>query len=198
MAVSRPKVQVDLRPYYKGEERGHSDKHLIVLHETVSYDQAGVGDIKGVASFMDAGGLEIHGIVDIEANSAWCYDPTAVYDHAASGSGNVNTRSIGFEQVSNIPLLHTNAERVDAWRPTGPRKKQLNKVAEWIAFLHGKVGIPFQYSEGVVAGITSHWDVSQTFLGSGHWDCKPVHKGGHYPILYVINKAEQIWKYSEL
>lgn len=191
--MRRPAVAVDLRPYYQGEERGHHRKELIVLHETVSHDKPGLGDIKGVASFMDATGLEIHGIIDIEGNAGWCYDPRAIYDHAASGSGGVNTRSIGFEQVSDVPFLKTNAERIKAWDPEGPRRKQLNRVAAWCAWLSQTEGIPLQFSEGREPGITSHWNVSETFLGGdGHWDCKPKHQGGHYPILYVVHKARQI------
>ena len=90
--VARPRVDVDLRPYFKGEERGHSVKELIVCHETVSYNREGFGDIQSVAAYMDSVGLEIHGIIDSEANSGWCYDANAIYDHAASGDGNV-TRS---------------------------------------------------------------------------------------------------------
>ena len=190
--MRRPRVDVDLRPYYAGEERGHHSKELIVLHETVSHNRIGLGDITGVASFMDATGLEIHGIIDIEAHSAWCYDPTAVYDHAASGDGAVNTRGIGFELVSEIPFPPTRAERKEAWNPEGARRKQLNRAAAWCAWLHEKQGIPLWFSRGRTPGITSHWNVSQTFLGGdGHWDCHPVHMGGHFPILYVVHKARQ-------
>ena len=95
--LKRPRAEVDLRPFFGDEERGHAVKELIVCHETVSYNRVGLGDIQGVAAFMDSRQLEIHGIIDVEGHSAWCFDQRAVYDHVASGSGNVNTRSIGFE-----------------------------------------------------------------------------------------------------
>lgn len=191
--MRRPRVDVDLRPYFQGEDRGHVRKELIVLHETVSHDKPGLSDITAPAAFLDSTGLEIHGIIDGEGHSGWAYDRRAIYDHAASGSGNVNTRSIGFEQVSDIPMLDTKAERIAAWDPKGPRRKQLDKVAEWCAWLHFAEGIPLKYSDGRASGITSHWSVSKTFLGGdGHWDCWPKHKGGHYPILYVIRKAVRI------
>ncbi len=191
--MKRPKVDVDLRPFFFTEAGGHHSKSLIVLHETVSHDRPGISDITAPAAFLDSTGLEIHGIIDMEAHSGWCYDRRAIYDHAASGSGMVNTRSIGFEQVSDIPMLPTNKERIDAWRPTGPRRQQLNKVAEWCAWLSFSEDIPLVFSDGSKPGITSHWNVSETFLGGdGPWDCKPKHLGGHYPILYVINKAKQI------
>jgi len=197
--VKRPKVNVDLRPFFLNEARGHQRKSIIVLHETVSHDRPGTGDITSVASFMDSTGLEIHGIIDQEANSGWCFDRRAIYDHTASGSCGVNSKSVGFEQVSDIPLLSGNTARKKAWDPRGPRRKQLLKVAEWCAWLSASEGIPLVYSDGTKPGITSHWSVSEACLGGdGHWDCKPVHKGGHYPILYVIRKAQQILEGGEL
>jgi hypothetical protein len=189
----RPHIDVDLRPYFLTEAGGHHAKELIVLHETVSHDRPGVSDITGPAAFLDSTGLEIHGIIDIEAHSGWCYDRRAIYDHARSGTGMVNTRSVGFEQVSDVPFLPTRAQRRAAWDPKGPRRKQLNKVAEWCAWLSTVEKIPLKFSDGRTPGITSHWNVSETFLGGdGHWDCWPIHMGGHYPILYVINRAKQI------
>lgn len=184
-----PRVDVDLRPYYKGEERGRHVKSLIVLHETVSPNRPGLTDITSPAAFLDRQGYEIHGIVDAEAHSAWCYDATAVYDHAASGIGNVNTRSVGFELVSEIPLQPSPARFAAWWK----RRRQLDKVAEWCAWLHHSEGIPLRYSDASKPGITSHWDVSNTYLqGHGHWDCWPRHKGGHFPMLYVVARARKL------
>lgn len=198
MPVSRPRVDVDLRPFFKGEEPATHDKTLIVCHETVSYNRVGLGDITGVAAFMDSRQLEIHGIIDVEGHSAWSYEPRHVYDHALSGDGMVNTRSIGFELVSEIPFLQTGALRREAWQAR-KRRKQLDKLAAWCAWLHVTQGIPLRYSDASTPGITSHWDVSRTYLGGhGHWDCWPLHKpGGHFPILYVVRKAQQIVRDTE-
>lgn len=195
--MRRPRVDLDLRPYYRGEERGHVRKSLIVCHETVSYNRAGLGDEKAVAAYMDSTGLEIHGIIDLEGYSAWCYDHRAIYDHAASGQGAVNTRSIGFELVSEIPFLRTPLLRREAWRARR-RRRQLDKLAAWCAWLHHVEGIPLRYSDSDEPGITSHWDVSRRWLGGhGHWDCWPIHKGGHFPMLYVVRKAQQIYRASQ-
>lgn len=189
--MKRPKVDVSLRGMF--DSHGSNRKSLIVLHETVSHDSPGTGDILAPAKFLASKGYGIHGIVDGDGNSGWAYNRRGLYYHAASGGGNVNTRSIGFEQVSDVPLLKTNAERIKAWDPRGPRGKQLRKIAEWCAWLHFAEGIPLVFSDGRTPGITSHWNVSETFLGGdGHWDCHPKHQGGHYPILYVIRKAQQI------
>jgi hypothetical protein len=196
--MNRPRVDLDLRPYFKGEERGHAVKDLIVCHETVSYNRSGTSDMSSVAAFMDSRELEIHGIIDKEAHSAWCFDQRAIYDHAASGEGNVNTRSVGFELVSEIPMLRPGL-RYPTWRK---RRRQLDKLAHWCAWLHVTEGIPLKYSDSSpgVGGITTHWSVSQRWLGGhGHWDCWPKHKpGGYFPVLYVVHKARQIVESWEL
>lgn len=191
--VKMPSVQVDLRPYFHEESRGGTRKSLIVLHETVSPDYPGLLDIKGPARYMDSIGLEVHGIIDAEANSAWCYDSTAIYDHALSrgtrGDGRVNSRSVGFELVSRIPGMPSRL-RLPAWRA---RTKQLDKVAHWCAWLHETEGIPLEYSDSSEPGVTTHWSVSQRWgVPHGHWDCRPAHLGGHFPVLYVVQKARNI------
>lgn len=193
--VKRPHVDVDLSPYFQAEEPRTAVKDLIVCHETVSYNRVGLGDITGVAAFLDSRQLEIHGIIDAEGHSAWSInDQRRIYDHALGG--NTNRRSVGFELVSEIPFLKTNLLRREAWQAR-KRRKQLDKLAQWCAWLHVTEGIPLRYSDASEAGITSHWDVSRTYLGGhGHWDCWPIHRGGHFPILYVIRKAEQILESS--
>lgn len=187
MAVKRPPVDVDLRPYTKAH--GHSAKSLVVLHETVSGDAPGVSDIVGPSAFLAKAGLGIHLVVDAEGKSGWCYDPEALLYHCASNGGNVNTRSIGIEQVSRIPL-EPSVLRPRLWLK---RRRQLRRVAEWLAWLHQTEGIPLVYSDGSKPGITTHWDVSHTYdVPGGHWDCWPVKKGGHYPVHYVIALARKI------
>lgn len=191
--VTKPRVHVDLAPLFRDESRGSAPKELVVLHETISPDYPGLADITGPARYMDSVGLEIHCVVDADGNSGWAGDANAIYDHCASkgskGNGNVNTRSVGIEQVSKIPALPSPL-RLPAWLK---RKRQLNVVAQWCAWLHATEGIPLRYSDGSKPGITTHWSVSQTYgVPHGHWDCWPKHLGGHYPVLYVVSKARQI------
>ena len=57
---------------------------------------------------------------------------------------------------------------------------------------------PAQVLEGGVAGDHDALDVSEYWLnGDGHWDCWPIHMGGHFPALYVVNKAQQILAAAE-
>jgi hypothetical protein len=104
----------------------------------------------------------------------------------------VNTRSIGFELVSEIPMLRPGLRFPTWWK----RRKQLDKVAHWIAWLRATEGIPIRYSDGSKPGVTTHWHVSRTFLGGhGHWDCWPRHEpGGYFPAMYVVRKAQSIAK----
>lgn len=195
MTVPRPRVDVDVSTLI-GSSRihGHHAKDLIVLHETVSGDSAGVGDITSPARFLAREGYGIHLLVDREGKSGWLGDPTAIVWHAASGTGNVNTRGIGIEQVSPIPL-HPSPVRFREW---WARRRQLNKVAAWCAWLCQTQGIPIRYSDGREPGITTHWDVSHTYhVAGGHWDCWPKHKHGYYPVLYVVQKARNIARAAE-
>ena len=95
--------------------------------------------------------------------------------------------------MSEVPFEKDKALRRKMWDPRGPRRKQLDRVAEWIAWLAPKQGIPIRPTMSQRPGITTHWQISKTWLnGDGHWDCWPVHLGGHFPLLYVVNKALQI------
>lgn len=191
--VPRPKVDVDLGPLFASESRGRAVKELIVCHETISPDAPGVSDIVNPMRYMDGAGLEVHGCIDRDGNSGWAGDAKAIFDHAGSrgvrGDGRVNTRSVGFELVSRIPL-EPSPLRLPAWLK---RRKQLDKLAHWCAWLHQEEDIPLRYSDASRAGITTHWDVSRTYgVPHGHWDCWPKHKGGHFPVLYVVQKARNI------
>lgn len=191
--VPRPRVDVNLAPFFADESRGRATKELIVCHETISGDAPGVGDIVNPMRYMDGKGLEVHGSIDREGNCGWAGDAKAIFDHAASrgskGDGRVNTRSVGFELVSRIPV-EPSVLRFRLWQA---RRKQLDTLAHWCAWLHQEEGIPLRYSDSSRPGITSHWDVSQTWgVTHGHWDCKPKHRGGHFPLLYVVQKARNI------
>lgn len=181
--VRRPRVDVDLRPYIRSNH-GSRAKDMIVLHETVSYNKPGLGDIKGVAAYMNSKGYGIHGIIDKDANSGWLYDPDRVIWHVAGG----NYQAIGFELVSEIPMMKGNILRFRAW---WKRKRQLDKAAKWIAYLSKAEGIPIRFSNGGEPGVTSHWNVSRAAgIAGGHWDCWPKHQGGYFPMMYVIRKAQ--------
>src|SRR5678815_1021524 len=195
MPIARPTVDVDLRKVIRHDRiHGRHQKDLIVLHETVSGDSVGTADITAPARFLNQEGYGIHLIVDGEGKSGWLYDAEAIVWHAASGQGNVNTRGIGIEQVSRIPL-DPSPVRFKHWNE---RRKQLNRVALWCAWLHATEGIPLRYSDSSAPGVTTHWDVSQRWLGGhGHWDCWPKHKGGYYPVLYVVQKAKNILRELE-
>lgn len=184
-----PKLDyLDISGYYQDDVHGRHLKDLIVLHETISADQKGFGDILSVVRYLDEPmDYGIHGVTDFEGNKAWARGlGNAVFWQA----GGVNERSIGIEQVSKVPLLaKSNEARTRLW---AMRDKELRATAKLCAAIHNTKPheVPLKFSDGESPGITSHWNVSQHHASSeGHYDCKPKHLGGYYPIMYVIYMA---------
>jgi len=172
-------------PYYIRHPEvvhGRHQKDMIALHETVSPDIIGLSDIQGVERYLTEIGYGIHGMTDNEGYIAWArgYGNAVLYH-----CGGVNERSIGIEQVARTPKDSPTSKAY--W---DGRKKELRATAKLCAAIHNTWGIQLRFSNGDSPGVTSHWNVSQTYPESqGHWDCHPVHQGGYYPILYVIQLA---------
>lgn len=170
---------------------GTHNKDLAVLHETVSPDMIGLADIEGVENDLAKRDYGIHGMSDLEGNMAWAYGLGKAIFYQAGG---VNERSIGIEQVSNIPslIVAKKLTRDQAYKMWLHREKQLAATAKLLAAWHNSdpKNHPLVYSNGDHPGVTSHWDVSQHHSESqGHWDCQPHDKGGHYPMGFVIHSA---------
>lgn len=173
---------------------GRHSKDLIVLHETVSLDIPGWRDINDIEHYLAAKDYGIHGMTDAEGHIAWAKGlGNAVFWQA----GGVNERSIGIEQVSNVMLRSPhNLVRQHIW---AARQPQLRATAQLVAAVSVAWRIPLVYSDGDHPGVTSHWNVSQHHPESeGHTDCWPVHKGGYYPLLAVINMAKVYQRAYEL
>jgi hypothetical protein len=170
--------------------QGRHDKDLVVLHETVSADAPGFTDILNVERYLATKDYGIHGMTDAEGNIAWALGCGGAIFWQAGG---VNERSMGIEQVSRVMLQSpSNIIRQHIW---AARQKQLRATARLLSAIHYAWRIPLVYSDGLHPGITSHWDVSHHYAASeGHTDCWPVHKGGYYPILAVINFAKGLEK----
>jgi hypothetical protein len=130
-------------------------------------------------------------MTDLEGHCAWAYGHG---DDIFYQCGGVNERSVGIEQVSYIPMMlekgiYTMAQAKLHW---AQRTAQLHATARIIAAWHQVAPSKHRinYSSGLTAGVTTHWDVSQHFAESeGHTDCHPAHKGGYYPALEVIDLA---------
>lgn len=187
------KVDIDISPIVGPEKHGLSPKSLVVLHETVSPDYPGSSEIVANAGYLAKNGLGIHGVIDSEGYLGWAVDlERAILYHAASGSGMVNTRSIGIELVSRVMLdAKDNTARWRLWRN---RNKQIEKTAQVLAYLAKAHGIPLVHSESELfdKGITTHWDVTQTWkVPGGHVDCWPRKSGGYFPLNRIIWRARQ-------
>ena len=173
---------------------GYSPKSLIVLHETVSPNYPGLSDIKSVSSFLGTEDYGIHGITDSDGNIAWAVGlGAAIFYHTASGpTGYVNTRSMGIEQISRVMLdYRSQKDRIAAWLHMN---KELNATAKLIACAARVHSVPLVSSYGVKPGITTHYEVTKNFnVVGGHTDCWPVHLGGYYPKLLVIELAKRYY-----
>ena len=192
------KVDLNIWPILQYDKHGEADKDIIVLHETVSPDYIGFVDIFSVSEYLARKNYGIHAVIDVEGYMGWTYGQRrAIFYHTASsgflGSGNINTRSIGIEQVSRVML--DKPDNLSRWKLWMERDKELDKVAQLCAFLSKTEGIPLKYSDGKVPGITTHWQVTKTFgVSGGHTDCWPRHLDGYYPVLRVIRQAEIYYK----
>lgn len=162
---------------------GRHGKDMIVLHETISSDIPGLADIKGVENYLANKEFGIHGMTDKEGNIAWAHGfGNAVFWHC----GGVNERSIGIEQVSFPP---SNVQEAKAY--WAGRSKQIRATAKLVAAIANTWKIPLRYSGGDAPGVTSHWSVSKIYPASqGHTDCYPIHLGGYYPAIKVIQMAK--------
>jgi len=188
------KIDLNIGPAQLDNCHGMSSKKdILVLHETVSPDYKGLDDINGVSNYLDNKDYGIHSIIDLEGYFAWTLDlQDCIFYHTASsgtkGSGNVNTRGIGLELISNVMLQSpSNVVRRKIW---AARKKQLRKAAQLAATLNTMINLPLVYSDGTKPGITTHWEVTHTFgVSGGHVDCWPIHQGGYFPALEVVYMA---------
>lgn len=183
-------LSIDLTPIMKNHVHGHHGKDLIVLHETVSPDIPGLADETQVAAYLASKDYGIHGMTDKEGHIAWAL---GLGDAIFWQCGGVNERSIGIEQVSRVMLdAPTNSLRRKIWVARHP---QLQATSKLVAKISKEWRIPLVYSDGDSPGVTTHWSVSQHHPESeGHSDCWPVHHGGYYPALEVIQLAKSYLK----
>jgi len=184
----RLKLDYNSRGLMSGHAHGYASKDLAVLHETVSPDIAGLGDILSVERFLARIGYGIHGMTDKEGHVVWARGLGKAIFYQCGG---VNQRSIGIEQVSRVMLeSKSNTRRSHIW---AARQPQLRATAKLLAAWHNGAPErhPLVYSNGKHPGVTSHWSVSQwSPTSEGHTDCHPKHLGGYYPALEVINLAK--------
>lgn len=182
----------DISDIVADDSHGRARKDMIVLHETVSPNYPGWSDIVSNARYLDNAGYGVQGLTDADGNIALAlrYENAILY-HAASGQGGVNTRSLGIEQVSRVMLdQKDNASR---WRTWMGLDKEVEATAKLCAYWSEKYGIPLRYSDATAPGITTHWQVTQTWhVSGGHTDCWPKHLGGYYPVMKVIYRARQL------
>lgn len=184
---------MDIGPEQEDNCHGRHKKDGVVMHETVSPDVIGWDDIRSISSYLDNKDYGIHGIVDSEGHKAYAVKMgTCIFWHASSsgskGNGMINTRKIGIELISTTPPSNlTRLQKIQWWLK---RERQLQHTAKLLACTARALNFPLTYADPEDPGITTHWDVSQTYgVPGGHTDCWPSHKGGYFPILRLVRYA---------
>jgi len=201
--TSKLGIDYNLAPLMGRVRHGRHTKDLIVYHETVSPNALGLDDMVNVARYLVSKGYGIHGMTDREGHIAWARGyGDGVFWHC----GGVNERSMGVENVSEIPARRSPDPEVSdiAYRRRlwWERQDQLKALAKLTAAYWRAWDWPESrqvFSDGTKPGVTSHWNVSQHYSHSqGHTDCWPTHLGGYFPILQVIRWARQYYVNLEL
>lgn len=147
------------KPYLHVDRRAHGNRHgvhvplRIVLHSTESHDRPGNSDIEGVLIYLEGTPelLGVHLCVDEEGRSGQGLPFACIAYHC----GGLNTGSIGIEMIGFARF---------SLRKWYGRRRQLKKVAKWIAYLSLRFDIPIKRS--VEHGVCLHRDVP----AGGHWD----------------------------
>ncbi len=165
--VRKPLVQLDAR----GRVQTHGTHVPIrgIWHDTESHDLAGTRDLEGIVAFwrQQAAGYGAHLIIDKDGNTAQCAD----FDKVTWHTGGRNTGSIGIELVGFARFVPS------VW---WTRRKQLDKLAKWIAYLNLEYEIPIRFH--VDKGWSGHRDQpAQSHTDPGPW----------FPKNYVIRRAKQ-------
>jgi N-acetylmuramoyl-L-alanine amidase-like protein len=206
MAGRKLTIQKNIAAMQRDNVHGENDKDGVTLHETVSPDYPGFGDIIGVSQYLDNKNYGIYAVIDAEANLACALGlGRAIFYHTLSsgeaGNGNINTRKIGIELVSRVMITYPDHDK--AWRAWFyTRDKQLRKAAQLIAALaraHGKTKAEqaafMRDCIGPGPGIVTHWECTKHYaVPGGHVDCWPRHKGGYFPKLRVEALARAYYK----
>ena len=145
----------------------------IVLHSTEGHDRPGVSDIRGVNSYLRGKGYGIHIVVDGEGNQLKGANWSAlVYHCKGANSTHVGIEMIGFARWTTKDWI---------WGPNKTKRKQLEAVAECLAYLCDHLDIPIKLDKH--HGICTH----AMWPEGGHWD-----PGKGFPLKYVMKRAKAI------
>jgi len=189
------KIDLDIAGVQWDNVHGWHDKDGVVLHETISPQYEGLKDLISNSEYLDNKDYGIHSLTDNEGHVAHAYGlGRAIFYHTASrgnlGDGQVNSRKIGIEQISDVPSKYKSKwERTKAWMHMQP---ELNATGKLIACLSRAHGFRILDDDGDGEGVTTHYEVSKKYdVPGGHVDCHPIHLGGYYPKRQVIALARR-------
>ena len=162
-------------------DRGGKKPLLVVLHDTESHDRPANADLEAIGAWFDnpVSQASAHVCVDGEGRSArYVLDARKAWHCAGYNSVSLGIEQIGF---ASYPKL--------VWKKN---RKQLHKVARYVAFWSRKYNIPIRkgkVSGGQVLrpGVVTHMQLG--VVGGGHDD-----PGRSYPFWLVLRLARRYAK----
>lgn len=172
--VRSPRVQYDGRRLVDGH--GPHQPVRIIIHDTESHDHAGIRDLQGIAEFWDRQdeGFGAHIGIDKTGNTArYVNDGNVAWHTGGRNTGSLGVELIGFARFS-----------LKMWMA---RRRQLDKLARWLAYWSVKYGIPLE--RDVERGVSTHRAQSRVFRTSDHSDPGPF-----FPQRFVLRKARRYRK----
>lgn len=188
----------DIGPAQADNVHGRHKKIGWVIHETVSPNYSGWGDVVQVSEYLDNKDYGIHSVTDGEGHVAWALGyGNAVFYHTDSDNHDANSNMIGIEQVSRVMLDYkSRADRIKAWLHMQP---ELHATAKIIAASARAQDMDLSYivnntGNTQAKGVTTHWEVTNNYhIYGGHVDAWPTKRGGYYPKGMVITLARRYY-----
>lgn len=173
--VAKPKPKPVPRPKWideapKAKRHGTNSRVGIILHSTESHDRPGTTDVRGVNAYLRSKDYGVHYIVDGEGNVLrGAYHKDLVYHAAGANATHIGIEQVGFARWTVKDWL---------W-DDGVKRKQLQEVAELIAYICDQEGIAIRLSKTNGISLHSQWPEG------GHTD-----PGKGYPWRYVLKQAK--------
>lgn len=154
----------------QANRKGENSRRGILLHSTESHDRPGTTDVRGVNSYLRDKGYGVHYVVDGEGNVLrGAYHKDLVYHGKGANVTTIGIEMVGFARWTTKDWL---------WMGT-TKRKQLQRVAELIAYICDQEGIAIRMAKDNGISLHSQWPEG------GHTD-----PGKGFPSGYVLKQAK--------
>lgn len=152
------------------KRNGTNARKGIVLHSTESHDRPGTTDVRGVNEYLRSKGYGVHYVIDGEGNVLrGAYHKDLVYHARGANATHIGIEMVGFARWTVKDWL---------W-DDGVKRKQLQRVAETVAYICDQEGIAIRLAKSNGVSLHSQWPEG------GHTD-----PGKGFPWRYVLKQAK--------